>query len=140
MTTKKSVEKVADSTPSSGVNEDTVQSAIVGKTWEQQIQEELNRIKAESTERMREKGMLPFLKLPQGESEITILKEPIKNVTGKFGDRKQFAVMYKGEKYVLNVNPESPLYKGLLEALANGRTTVRIVKAGEGQQVRYSVI
>ena len=127
---------VSGKTPSSP----SVKESNGNDEWDQYLVGEIQRVKAERNERLIENGMLPFLKLPEGETEVHFFKELPRDVKGTYGIRKGFHVRVNGQDYLFAINSNSPVYSRILEKLQKGETTIKIVRAGTGQMTRYSVI
>jgi hypothetical protein len=91
-------------------------------------------------ENRQKKGMLELYNMPIGETEITvdISKEPRAAET-KFGTRDVITIDVNGEPHDWMMNPNSPLYRELLEKISEGKAHMIIVRSGTGIQTRYSI-
>ncbi len=121
-------------TPSKPQVNPTEESGVKGlNTW---IDTEIKQMQ----NKLREKGKSPYLKLPEGESVITFsLEKPEKRVNNFGNEVADFKVVYNGESYILSVNTNSTLYRKILSQLAQGHTTLTIIRAGTGKETRYSI-
>lgn len=106
---------------------------------------ELSRIEAQRQEAIKAKGGLPFLgALPVGTSRLSLHAEVPKDHEDPNGNvKKLFTVSKPGSSELLGwtVNPRSPLYRDLLQALKKAPVNIEVVRTGEGKSdTRYSVV
>ena len=84
---------------------------------------------AERQEQLKEKGITPFLKLPEGTSTVKFLDEvPVERETAF------------GTMYTWSISPRSPLFRQILENLKLGILTMDIVRAGTDKNTKYSIL
>jgi len=108
------------------------------------IDKELKAYEEERQKILKERGGRMFWNPPEGESTIDLLPENPVDIEGRYGSRKGFAIQVGGDEYIFAISPRSPLYPKLLQKLkeTEGKkpVTVKIVRAGTGQQTRYSIL
>lgn len=80
----------------------------------------------------------PFIKLGRGENVFEILnpRNPPRDYDGKFGPRKIFRVRQKGIEYDWGVNPRSPIYRAVIDALVAGKPILCVLREGSGKEVK----
>lgn len=104
------------------------------------IKAEKAKIKKEREEYLEQKDYKEFVKWPQGVTEFT-LEAAIPRPHVSFGTAKKvFRVSKDGEELDWSVNPRSPMYRELLDLLAEAPCAVKINRLGEGLETRYSLI
>ncbi len=97
-------------------------------------------VDVERQEQLKEKGITPFLKLPEGTSVVKFMNEvPVERNTG-FGKKYDFHVEYNGTMYTWSISPRSPLFRQILANLKHGVYTMSIVRAGTDKNTKYSII
>lgn len=121
---------------------------------EQFAEEELKRLEAQRQEAIKAKGGLPYLgSLPVGESLIRLLREiPKDDVDQNDNPRKQFTARKNVgsmtapkekeplENLAWTVNPRSPLYRDLIQALPKAPVWLRVIRTGESKSdTRWTV-
>lgn len=93
-------------------------------------------------EQLKQQGFLhkPFT-APQGETIIRVDTsiEPKFNEKGKFGTQAILEADINNERYSWGINLKSPLWKQLLDVLAQGINPITLIRAGTGQSTRYSI-
>ena len=97
-------------------------------------------VEVERQEQLKEKGITPFLKLPEGTSIVKFMDEvPVERNTG-FGKKYDFHVEYNGMLYTWSISPRSPLFRQILSNLKHGIFTMSIVRAGTDKNTKYSIL
>ena len=92
---------------------------------------------------IKAKGGLPYLdSLETGETLLHL--HPIIPTNNEYQGRvrKQFVVSKPGkdEKLAWTVNPQSPLYRDLLDILIKAPCNIRVIRTGEGKSdTRYTI-
>lgn len=119
---------------------------------EQFAEEELQRLEVQRQEAIKAKGGLPYLgSIPVGESLIRLLRVvPKDDVDQNDNPRKQFnakknvgsmTAPEEGlEVLAWTVNPRSPLYRDLVQALPKAPVWLRVIRTGESKSdTRWTV-
>ena len=102
--------------------------------------EERRRIEEERRKAMAEKGLYPYLKLPEGISTVEFVPEIPRKRTNNFGKTvADFHVRVDGQDYLWSVNVNSALYRQIVDMIANGIKVARVIRAGQGKSTRYSI-
>jgi hypothetical protein len=110
---------------------------VVGVSW---IEDRYKHQMKKRRERLEKKGYRETLRLPIGETTVTIDKETEpRQVDTKYGKRLAFLVTVDGEKYDWLLNEKSPIYEEMLEELMKGNNAIIVVRSGEGRATRYSL-
>jgi len=106
------------------------------------ILEEMTRIKEERLARFKAKGIVPFYMWHNGENRFYIEPQVPTVVEGKWGQRLAFKVRSKedNEDYLLAINPDSPLYKDLLEEMRANHMNVTVVRLIEDGKIKYTLL
>ena len=108
------------------------------ETLKQWASDESKKIKDERTAKMKEKGYREFYPWRKGENRFEVVPtEDVREIEGKFGKQKIFVCKAKGEIFDMAVNVRSPVYRILVNGLANGQVKFNIQKSGEGKDTRY---
>lgn len=90
-------------------------------------------------QRMKEKGMLPFVQLETGDNKLKLVRKiPMSPEKNRFG-RAGVYVKQSKEERVWTVNPNSPVYSQIIEFLAKGTEDIIVTKTGSGKNTRYDV-
>ena len=107
------------------------------QTW---IKAKLDEAKRKQAEKRKESGMEELFNMQIGETEIQI-DDSIAPRTAetKYGTRDVLRIMVDAQTYDWMINPNSPLYRDILEHLYNGETHFIIVRSGMEKQTRYSL-
>ncbi len=99
------------------------------------VESEKSRLEQEAEENKR-----TFYKLVEGDNLFELI--PVVPVDSKYKDQKDFQVKdVNGTDQYLSVNIHSPLYAGLINALASGHLKVNVNRKGTTRDdTRYKVI
>ena len=104
------------------------------------IKTKLDEAKQKQAQKRKEAGMEELFNMPIGETEIQIdTSTPPRTAQTKFGDRDILRVTVNGKPYDWMINPNSPLYRDILQHLYDGHTHFIIVRSGMEKQTRYSI-
>ena len=91
--------------------------------------------------RFEEKGYKPLWYPPVGETTIHVDPNiPPRTVETRRGTREVIRIYIEGEALDWMINPNSPVWRQILEGLCSNITKIKVVRAGEGKQTRMSVI
>lgn len=103
------------------------------------IMEEKAMIEKARAEYLEEKDYKEFVKWPQGVTEFTLMPI-IPRPHESFGTpKKVFRITVDEEYKDWSVNPRSPMYRELLDYLADAPCDLKINRLGEGLDTRYSL-
>jgi hypothetical protein len=102
--------------------------------------EEAARIDAERKEAMKNKGIEPLFKFPQGETRVKLdaTKRP---EDGEVQGRKFkiFELEANGKVVRTGISIRSPLYREFINKLAAGKLEFVVIRMGEALNTRYSI-
>ncbi len=91
--------------------------------------------------RLAEQGRSMYLRLEQGENNLTLLKEIPTPKTSNWGkDQMVFKVQRDGETYDWAVTITSPMYMKVVNLMTQAPVDIIVVRVGTGQQTRLSLI
>ena len=98
-----------------------------------------------NTQRMEEKlikqGRSPYLRLEQGENTFTLLPTIPTPHTSNWGKQQEvFKVKQNDTEYDWPITLTSPLYIKVARRIPNAPVDMTVVRVGEGQQTRLSII
>ena len=98
-----------------------------------------------NTQRMAEKlskqGRSPYLRLEQGENTFTLLPEIPTPHTSNWGKQQEvFKVQQNETEYDWPITITSPLYIKVARKIPDAPVDMTVVRVGEGQQTRLSII
>jgi len=109
------------------------------KEFQKWIETENQKLAEQRKQHMQDLGFTDLLRLPIGESTLIFQPEQPRTANTKYGERKIFKVEYDGKTYDFMINEKSPLYRAIIEQLADDNNTITIVRSGEGKSTRYSI-
>ena len=99
---------------------------------------ESKRLMTERAEKMAEKGYREFYSWRKGENHFRIITgEPKREIIGTYGKQLIFAATTGTGTVDLAVNVKSPVYRMIVNGLAEGKCEFNILKSGEGKETRY---
>jgi len=91
--------------------------------------------------RLAEQGRSMYLRLEQGENNLTLLKEiPTSKVSNWGKEQMVFKVQRNGETYDWAVTITSPLYMKVVNLMTHAPVNIIVVRVGTGKQTRLSLI
>ena len=101
---------------------------------------EVKRIEADRAKYFEDEDLKPFIKWPKGVTGFQLMpKVPV--LHDSFGtDKYKFRVLVDGELYDWSVNPKSPMYMQLIEALGPEPVALKISRYGELLATRYELV
>jgi hypothetical protein len=102
---------------------------------------EKTRLQKEREEQLEEFGIRKFFRIPVGTTEIEFMTSELpREMTSKFGNQQRvFYIKIGAEEYSLGVNLTNPLYREIINALAEGKYKLKITRTGTGIDTRYSL-
>ena len=119
---------------------------VINMPW---AEKEIERMDAERKEKQTGEFTSASRLCPAGKlTQLEVLNEKPEQVDGKFGMSAVFLTRKKDESgevqdYKMTVKLQSPLYRDIVEKLMGQKegeyVALQIVRAGDGQQTRYSV-
>lgn len=114
------------------------------KQKESMFADRLKRVKEAQKTQMKEGGFNELVYFPVGETTLEVLSKPLREAETKYGNREIFSVVTTDENNEAifkdwMINPASPLFREVLEALNQDKFHFIIVRSGEGKQTRYSI-
>jgi hypothetical protein len=115
-------------------------SLMPKKQIQEWIKAKLDEAKQKQAERRKESGMEDLFNMQIGETEIFIDDSTAPRLAEtKFGNRDVLRITVDDKAYDWMINPNSPLYRDILEHLYEGRCHFIIVRSGMEKQTRYSI-
>jgi len=100
--------------------------------------EESKRLDDERAQKMKDRGYREFYSWKKGENRFRIITaEPRREIEGKYGKQMIFAATTGKEPIDLAVNVRSPVYRMIVNGLAEGKSEFNILKSGDGKETRY---
>ena len=91
--------------------------------------------------RLAEQGRSMYLRLEQGENNLTLLKElPTQKMSNWGKEQMVFKVEKNDELYDWAVTITSPMYMKVVNLMTKAPVDVIVVRVGVGQQTRLSLI
>ena len=110
------------------------------KDLKKYIEAEKARMEEERSKYLDEQDYKTFMKWEKGITEFT-LEAVIPRDHLSFGkDKKVFRITVDGELFDWSVNPLSPMYRDLLDALAKAPVVMRLQRMGDSLQTRYELV
>jgi len=109
-----------------------------GQGW---LQTEKAALEDNRRKHLEQKGLKPFLTMEKGVTEITFdPAQPPVLQDGKYGPRKVFQVTVAMNEYQFGVNPDSPFYRAIIDALIAGHNILKVQRSGQAKDTRYEIL
>ena len=110
------------------------------QTFQEQIEEEVNRVEKEKQEAFDKKGLKTFWAPSKGENLVEILPVPIKESKFENTLKKVFRVNVKGKEFDWSLNPKNPIYRDIIREMKAGTMIFNVLKTGDGPSTRYELL
>jgi len=98
------------------------------------------RIEAMRVAYLADKDYKTFIKWPQAVTPFKLMAAIPRDHESFGKEKKVFRILIGKEEFDWPVNPRSPMYRELLEALLKAPIDLEMNRMGEGMQTRYSLI
>ena len=109
--------------------------------WDEWLSEKETRNTERIEANLKDQGRSPYLRLEQGENKFTLLPIVPTPKTSNWGKKQEvFKVQKDDTEYDWPITVTSPMYIKIARKMPQAPIDVTVVRVGEGQQTRLSLI
>lgn len=102
---------------------------------------EVHKLEAEQRQRALDQGYADFYTAPVGETAMIVKYQVPRSITTQYGPRRVFRIIVDDVEYDFSVNKQSPLYRYMIQGLADAKSDVNVilVRTGTGKATKYDI-